>query len=124
MEKFYCLFSDWFHFILDDVTAGLGPLKEDVSRIGFDDDDKQAKGICPFDFLKCHHFPFIYENLCYHHRRQIECGVALSVRIPHHSQLVDTFAPLACAAFSENSSVGKCHFQFILLSKEKKKNIR
>ena len=52
MEKFYCLFSDWFHFILDDVTAGLGPLKEDVSRIGFDDDDKQAKGICPFDFLK------------------------------------------------------------------------
>ncbi|XP_032781634.2 dorsal-ventral patterning protein Sog [Daphnia magna] len=28
---------------LEDGAIGLGPLKEDVSRIGFDDDDKQAK---------------------------------------------------------------------------------
>lgn len=47
-------FSFVFFFFYDDmVGTGLGPLKEDVSRVGYDDDDKQAKGMCLFSFLFC-----------------------------------------------------------------------
>ena len=40
-----CLVSVILHNIISDLfMTGLGPLKEDVSRIGSDDDDRQAKG--------------------------------------------------------------------------------